>query len=489
MAQYEVKTDQGTFIIETDEPNGPPRVDMTEFPKNIVKSTARLGMDTVRGIGRAVLAVPQFASHLYSLADGSTPPEPPDLNKMVHEGVAGGARYLKNRYVDNFGKTLYEDPAGVASDASTVMSGAGALLKLGGRVSSVPGMVRAGQKVGAASNYVDPLTAGVKVGVAATPKKGRAAELMYEAAVKPSQGVTLEQADEMIRTGIDKQIPVSRSGLKKAQADIKSGKDWTDRQVAALPGTPVVPDPVFNNIDAVSADIATGSPTPNRDLKSVAKKREEHMDAHWSSVDPATGLVIQPVPISGDDALKLRRGTNKKMKDAELNPYKDAPLDNRFNQAVLDGINSELYRLVPGLEKLSKEQAVMIRLKREIDATLRSLRGKEANMSSAYAASQAGKTIMMKPSAVGVAAILNKVLTPQMMSEIAIALKKKGYVAESKRAKLLIGNYNVLRKVRPLATGSRVQRENAEATDPPVPPQTIRYNPDNPYSADNPYAQ
>ena len=67
--------------------------------------------------------------------------------------------FYKDRYggMKNIGESLYNDPVGVALDASVVLGGAGAALKGVGSASKISGLTKAGNALSSASRYTDPL--------------------------------------------------------------------------------------------------------------------------------------------------------------------------------------------------------------------------------------------------------------------------------------------------------------------------------------------
>lgn len=73
-------------------------------------------------------------------------------------------QFYKDRYggLENIKKTAYEDPVGLALDASVVLGGAGAGLKGLGAISKSSKLAKAGQIASKVSKFVDPLSASGK---------------------------------------------------------------------------------------------------------------------------------------------------------------------------------------------------------------------------------------------------------------------------------------------------------------------------------------
>lgn len=468
------------------------------FIRNLGNSAIQLVGDTATGIGTLV-AMPLTAPvAAWKALNGEPIPEPPKIGE-----IAGRVKnYAVNRYgsIPKTLDTLYNDPAGAASDAAIILGGVSGGLRGAARLAPKlaagrGGLMEAARSAQVAADFANPTTfplTGALTRRVAPGVVDRTAETLYETALKPPTSLTLKQGDEAVKAGIRDRIPVSRKGLKRSERQVNAATRLTDRKVDQIPGRPIEPQPVIDNIDNYQVEVAKGKTTPDDAMRRIGERKDEHLQAHWGmtpEVRDESGAVIQsftpPGPISAREALDLRRGINRDLGNAVIDQVKS--VDVNFDKAVREGVNSELYRVFPELKNIGDKQAVKIRLNEAIDSRLRGLRGTQASMSSAYATSQMGKTVAGNPSAVGAASILHKyILTPQMLSEIAIALKNSGYKAASKRARLLLGEYRLRAKANAASGVGRVNRESAESpisdvpmTEPPAP--SPNRDPDDPY--------
>lgn len=142
-----------------------------------IGNVAKSAVNNVAGIGSALLHPIQTAKNIGNTALGAA--------QLLVPGEQGSEQYArdlgnfyKERYggLSNIGETLYNDPVGVALDASTLLSGAGALAKGAGAVSKVGGLSKLGRGLSQAGSLVDPFQLPGRAIGKALPKAGRAIE-------------------------------------------------------------------------------------------------------------------------------------------------------------------------------------------------------------------------------------------------------------------------------------------------------------------------
>lgn len=122
---------------------------------NVIPSTARL----VGGIADAVVHPVRTVKAIGSVAAGGVEKLIP--GKQAEEASFDAlTSFYKERYgsMDQFLKTLEEDPAGVLADASAVFGGAGAAIRGAGAVSKVDALTRAGTVATDVAKMVNPLS-------------------------------------------------------------------------------------------------------------------------------------------------------------------------------------------------------------------------------------------------------------------------------------------------------------------------------------------
>jgi hypothetical protein len=142
------------------------------FGKNVVTSAGRLIKDTATGLKDIFNPNKEenTAFNLYKLAVGGAEKLIPG-EQGQEQAFDNVTEFFKQRYgsKDAFLETLYNDPAGVLSDLSTVISGgAGTVSKLG-TLSKVTGVANAAGKVSTVNKVIDVANTVSKVGSAIDP--------------------------------------------------------------------------------------------------------------------------------------------------------------------------------------------------------------------------------------------------------------------------------------------------------------------------------
>ena len=142
-----------------------------------IGNVAKSAVNNVAGIGSALLHPIQTAKGIGNTALGAA--------QLLVPGEQGSEQYArdlgnfyKQRYggLSNIGETLYNDPVGVALDASTLLGGAGALAKGAGSVSKVGGLSKLGRGLSRAGSLADPFQLPGRAMGKMIPKAGRAIE-------------------------------------------------------------------------------------------------------------------------------------------------------------------------------------------------------------------------------------------------------------------------------------------------------------------------
>lgn len=142
-----------------------------------IGNVAKSAVNNVAGIGSALLHPIQTAKGIGNTALGAA--------QLLVPGEQGSEQYArdlgnfyKQRYggLSNIGETLYNDPVGVALDASTLLGGAGALAKGAGSVSKVGGLSKLGRGLSRAGSLADPFQLPGRAMGKMIPKAGKAIE-------------------------------------------------------------------------------------------------------------------------------------------------------------------------------------------------------------------------------------------------------------------------------------------------------------------------
>lgn len=293
--------------------------------------------------------------------------------------------YYKNRYGKDLAQTLYEDPVGVLSDLSTVLGGAGALIKGVDAISDIGKISKVGQiadtasdistlskidnKITNISRTIDPIAATTKA--ISTPvsklfkKVGPKLTKTGESLVTKGLGNPAKQADITAKTGIkvsdfiDKydlydRSPETANAVKKA---ILSKYD----DLATMSGSSIKVKDLIGTIDKQIKDLTSGtntfSETNAKTAVELAKRRLQILDLSEGSDIIPTAKIVEYRRVLDKDIPMSEFGLNNKA----LGKRSGAKVTRDILKSQIDGTNPEIatlgkeYGVAKGVEDIFRK--------------------------------------------------------------------------------------------------------------------------------------
>lgn len=315
-------------------------------PVDTAKSVAQVAA------GGAIRALPQGAQE-YLRANASNPEL---FNEAMQKSGAVGEMY-KNRYgsLEGLRDTLATDPAGVAADLSSVLTGAGAATKVG-----------ALSKAGAA---VDPLVAALRGGKAAVTgagsvaknylgmRTGAGSEAISEAYRSGKEGNRAFAENLRGQAPMTDVLETAKADLaemgRQKQAEYRSGiaNVKADKTILDLSG---VDSAIQNAFDRVSFK---GQIKDSKAADAVSQARE--LVDNWKNLDPAEYHTPE-----GLDALKQQVGA----------VLESIPFEQKNARAVVgdvyNAVKSEIVKQAPEYAKVMRDYSQASEQIKEIERAL-----------------------------------------------------------------------------------------------------------------------
>lgn len=286
---------------------------------NLVKGVAGAvahPVDTVTSLGKLVVGAGENAMEKFA---GMVNPDLVRFNNQINgqsesqkvANAVGG--FYGDRYgsMEGFKRALATDPAGIAADAATALTGAGAL------TSKVPGLVGVGEGMFKAGQAVDPLLQSYKAAKVAIPAVGRGVANIIGGIGTHTGGESLKQAARAgMEGGADQASLIANMRGNAPMTDVLDAAKENlrvmaaDKAAAYRQGMAQVSSDKsildFTGIDKAVSD-ASGISSFKGQVKNTqaAKVTQEIADAvaEWKALNPAEFHTPE-----GLDALKQRIG-------------------------------------------------------------------------------------------------------------------------------------------------------------------------------------
>lgn len=413
MGQYEITTDKGTYLVETDDAPqttvAPPAPkSLGGFASNALGSGLKVAGDVLKTAALPVTMAWDAAGQLKSGVEnavratqpGFVPPPRANLGNTLGALGKGARDYVANRYgsLDALGNTLYTDPFGVAMDASAVAGGIGALMRGVGAAARMPPLARAGRALTTTADVLNPISAiplvGAGINRVTAPARNKLATRFMGAALNPPVSLPPAKAADLVNTALTEGIPASAKGYRKAESlrgGVQSQVDSMVRQGEQL-GVEVDPLKVASYVRSrppqglSTEETFANQVNPVSDVNAVDRVVAEYLAQHTPPQPAASGLfgpsgrplppppAIPPQPYGVAQAQSEKVGTYRNLKDkAYTDGLKAADVTTQKSLAhglrneIADGLTAAG---IPGINEANKREGKLIALMNELERVI-----------------------------------------------------------------------------------------------------------------------
>lgn len=271
-----------------------------------------------------------------------------------------------------------------------------------------------GDQAGAAAELATYIAApklaekGVSGAASLLPK---AAQEMYQSALKPSTRVPLAKTQAAINTGLNEGIPVSEAGMEKLGSLIDDVNDKIKAEIAADPTRPINKFAVASRLNDVAQKFSN-QVSPTDDLNAIANTGNDFIGT-------------APNPISANDAQAMKQGTYQQLKGKAYGELKSATVESQ--KALARGLKEEIAAQFPELSDLNASDAQLYNLQSALEKAVARIGNRQLIGIGTPLAGAGVKAMTGSTAGAAVAGIMKAALdNPAVKSRLAIALNKAG---------------------------------------------------------------
>lgn len=250
---------------------------------------------------------------------------------------------------------------------------------------------------------------------------GKTPEAAYESALKPS--TTIGQADRanLVQTGLQNAIPVSKGGASRLSNLIDDYNTKTQAAIDANPNQPISTVPAIRNLDSVRAKFAN-QVTPQPDMADINQVQQNFLN---NPKVQAPGAGPGPSSIPAADAQAMKQGTYQALGSKAYGEVKGASIE--AQKALARGLKDEIANQFPEIAANNAANSKLLDLQPVIERAL-NRGGNHQLIGIGTPVTGAAAEAVTGSSGVGaVAGVLKAVLdNPAVKSRLAIAVSKGG---------------------------------------------------------------
>lgn len=268
-----------------------------------------------------------------------------------------------------------------------------------------------------ATQYLGPKAASASIGVGARlAKRIGLPENLYESSLKPSTTLSQARRGNLVSTGLENEIPVSKQGLRDIGTAIENLNQAVNDTIAADPTRPISPGQAAQNLASVRSKFAA-QVNPQSDLNAIDAARDEFLDQFRSQPGGAVRNM------TAQDAQAMKQGTYRALGKKSYGELKGASIE--AQKALARGLKEEIANQFPELKNLNAQESKLLDLQPALErAVNRSSNHQLIGIGTPIAAS-AGEALTGSTSAGAVVGAMKMVLdNPFVKSKLAIALSK-----------------------------------------------------------------
>lgn len=256
-------------------------------------------------------------------------------------------------------------------------------------------------------------TAALRAGASRALLLGKTPEGAYESALKPSTVIPAAKRAQIVATGLQEGIPVSKAGAEKLQALIDDVNSQIGTTIATNPTAPIPRAAATRYIPDLKAKFSQ-QVSPTADLNAI-----DATVADFTASHPAT--------LPAETAQLIKQGTYARIGDRAYGEVGTATTE--AEKALARGLKDELVTAFPELKELNARDSTLYGLQPVIERAVSRIGNHQLLGIGTPIAVEAGGMVGGKGMA-GTAGFVKAVLdNPNVKSRLAIGLMKSGISA------------------------------------------------------------
>lgn len=378
-----------------------------EAIKNIPESARNLAKDIFQVVMHPIKTGAAAVGMAAGVVEKAIPGEQPQEKYADAVG-----EFIKDRYgsEEAFKETIATDPVGVLGDVATMFTGAGATLKLTGKVSKVSKIAKAGEVASKIGTAIEPLNVASKGGVAALKALPESLpQGIYERAAKIPPSMKIKDRIDAVKTALEEAIPPTRKGVDLI---------WSKA------------DEINTKIDGI-IDIAEGQRIMTKDIaKTLDDVREFYSkdvvsEPHLKAIDriEAQFLKGKAQTMSVREAQEMKKATYRILRKAFESETRTVTKDAK--KSLARGAKEQIAKLFPEVDTLNKKEAALLNLNAAIAQRANTIANtNKLNFTALLAGTGVSAGTGSTTSALATVVMLGIITDARVQAKLAIALRK-----------------------------------------------------------------
>lgn len=377
---------------------------------------------TMEGIGALANDLSQGmpASPMPAMPGGFTPFEK-DGPKVDNGSLKAVVEGMKNRYgsVDNFKKTLSEDPIGVMADIASALMTGGLATKAVGALSGAEKVAAVGEKIATAGAKLDPVYGLAKTAALGTIKTITPKTLpsrMWKSAAKLSTTFTQAQRAKIAETALRYDVTSTISGVDKVRKKIDSLNSTISQLVERtdlMPGAKIPVHRLFDEFKQLERDFMENSGSPLKARQAIRSVEKEITRAN---------RIIGRRSLSPTQAQKMKQTIYKEL-EKSYNKLMALPAKTEAQMAVARAAKEGLEDLIPEIKALNATEGELIDLHNAIERSASRI-GNRDIMGIGVPIKGSLGAMVSGPSGATAGLLLGVLDTPSVKSKLSVVLNR-----------------------------------------------------------------
>ena len=250
---------------------------------------------------------------------------------------------------------------------------------------------------------------------------GKTPEEAYESALKPSTTLSEAQRANIVQTGLQQGIPVSKSGLETLGDRVDALNQAIKGEIAADPTRPIDPNMVATRADIAKAKFAK-QVNAQPDLNAIEASKQQFLTEQGAPAAPAIGPRAPAPAMNAIDAQEMKQGTYSVLR-GKYGEQGSATVE--AQKSLARGLKEEIANQFPEINDLNAQESKLLDLQPVLERAVNRISNHQLVGIGTPIVAGAAKAVTGSAGVGVVAGVLKSVLdNPLVKSRLAISLSK-----------------------------------------------------------------